>query len=53
MYCNDKFVELESLGPLVIPKPGRAATLTETWKIQPSEDFTFLSDEVRDLIKEE
>ena len=32
MYCNDKFVELESLGPLVKLKPGEEAIHTETWE---------------------
>jgi hypothetical protein len=33
IYCNDRFVELESLGPLVLLGPGQAASLTETWEI--------------------
>jgi hypothetical protein len=33
MYCNDKFVELESLAPLVILKPGDLMMHTETWEI--------------------
>ena len=33
MYCNDKFVELESLAPLGILKPGDTATHVEVWDI--------------------
>ena len=33
MYCNDKFVELESLAPLGILKPGAEVTYTETWEV--------------------
>jgi len=33
IYCGDKFVELESLGPLMILNPGDAVMHTETWNI--------------------
>ena len=33
MYCNDKFVELESLAPLKILNPGASITHLETWDI--------------------
>jgi hypothetical protein len=53
IYCNDRFVELESLGPLVLLEPGKSVTFTETWEIYPSADIAFLSDEVRGLLKKE
>ena len=31
-YCNDKFVELETLGPLSKLEPGQAATHVEEWE---------------------
>jgi len=33
MYCNDKFVELESLGPLIRLSPGASVHHMETWDI--------------------
>lgn len=33
MYCNDKFVELESLGPLTRLEPGTSINHVETWEI--------------------
>ena len=33
MYCNDKFVELESLAPLKILNPGASITHLEKWDI--------------------
>src|SRR5689334_1733535 len=33
MYCNDKFVELESLGPLTRLSPGASVQHMETWDI--------------------
>lgn len=33
IYCNDQFVELESLGPLVPIAPGRQVQAVETWEL--------------------
>ena len=33
MYCNDQFVELESLAPLAVLNPGAEAQHVETWDI--------------------
>ncbi|MCE9645312.1 MAG: hypothetical protein K8S20_04875 [Chloroflexi bacterium] len=38
VYCNDQFVELESLAPLVKLIPGGAVTHTEIWDILPGLD---------------
>jgi len=38
MYCNDRFVELESLGPLTMLPPGNSVVHTETWEITSSLD---------------
>lgn len=32
-YCNDEFIELETLGPLVKLEPGQFVTHTETWEL--------------------
>jgi hypothetical protein len=45
-YCNDRFVELESLGPLVRLEAGEAVNLTETWDLYPGLNVPFLSSEI-------
>jgi len=50
-YCNDQFVELESLGSLVKLNPGEEAFLTETWELFPGLDVPFLSDEICETLK--
>lgn len=32
-YCNDKFIELETIGPLVRLQPGEATTHRERWEV--------------------
>lgn len=39
MYCNNQFVELESLAPLVRLNPGDSAKHVETWDIMQGLDF--------------
>jgi hypothetical protein len=48
-YCNDQFVELESLGSLVKLNPGEEAFLTETWELYLGLDVPFLSNEIGDI----
>lgn len=33
IYANDKFVELESLGPLTLLQPGQSVSHSETWEV--------------------
>lgn len=49
-YCNDRFVELESLGPLVTIAPGATTQLSETWELYPNLDVPFIPDEIRSLL---
>jgi hypothetical protein len=42
MYCNDQFVELESLGALSVLKPGEFSVHMETWDLFDSLDQPFL-----------
>jgi len=49
-YCNDQFVELESLGALVRLEPGEETTLTETWELYPRLNESFLSNEICDIV---
>jgi hypothetical protein len=45
MYCNDQFVELESLGSLVRLDPGASTTHVEKWEIL--KEIDFLPEEIR------
>jgi hypothetical protein len=38
MYCNDQFVELESLGPLTRLEPGASVRHVETWELSKEVD---------------
>jgi hypothetical protein len=49
MYCNDQFVELESLGPLTTLPPKAAIDLVETWELD--DDIDSLPEKIRNLIK--
>ncbi len=49
-YCNDRFVELESLGPLATIAPGATTQLSETWELYPNLDVPFIPDEICSLL---
>jgi hypothetical protein len=51
-YCSDRFVEMESLGPLETLAPGMATQLTETWELYDGMEAAFLSKEIRELLKQ-
>ena len=36
IYCNDTFLELESLGPMSVLQPGDSANHTEHWELVPA-----------------
>jgi hypothetical protein len=38
-YCNDKFIELETLAPVTRIAPGESTTHTETWELYADVDF--------------
>ena len=38
-YCNDKFLELETLAPIDTLAPGESTTHTETWELYADVDF--------------
>jgi hypothetical protein len=40
VYCNDDFIELETLAPLQRLEPGQAATHVETWEFYPAPDMS-------------
>ena len=41
-YCNDKFVELETLGPVTKLEPGKMVIHEEVWDLYDSLDQPFL-----------
>lgn len=49
-YCNDQFIELESLGPLEKLAPGQTILHTELWEIYDSLDVSFLPAEIKEQI---
>ncbi len=48
MYCNDRFVELESLGPIEKILPGSSVHLLETWEV--STDLNDLPAELQRIL---
>jgi hypothetical protein len=50
-YCNNLFVELESLGPLVKLEAGGTVKFTETWELYQDLDVPFLSGEIREKLR--
>jgi hypothetical protein len=49
-FCNDRFVELETLGPLKMLEPGSCTSLTETWELYDTLNVLFIPDEIREVI---
>ena len=49
-YCNNQFVELESLGALTRLDPGEKVDHSETWELYPSLEAPVISDEIRRLL---
>lgn len=50
-YCNNKFIELESLSPLTKLSPGATIIHSETWEVYDSLDQPFISAELQDALK--
>jgi hypothetical protein len=50
-YCNDQFLELESLAPLARLEPGAAVGHAETWELYDSLDQPFLPPALRESIR--
>ena len=49
-YCNDKFIQLESVRPVGALTPGQTIIHTELWEISDGLDAPFISEEIRRLI---
>ncbi len=52
-YCNDQFIELESLGPLQTLEPGQTALHVETWDLYDSLEHSPLPAEIQTLLNQE
>jgi hypothetical protein len=50
-YCNDQFVELETLGPLGRLEPGKSFAHTETWEFYDSLDQPFILPILRERLE--
>jgi len=50
VYCNEYFIELETLGPLSRLEPGQSVTHIETWELYKSLGVPQTPDGVRDLV---
>jgi len=50
-YCNDQFIELESLSPLEMVQPGQTIIHTELWEVHESLDVPFIPDEIKKIIR--
>ncbi|MFN8412051.1 MAG: hypothetical protein U0Z26_06655 [Anaerolineales bacterium] len=51
-YCNDKFLELETLAPISLIHPGNTVTHTETWELHKVTDCPQNENEVQSLVNE-
>jgi hypothetical protein len=49
-YCNHKFIELESLGPLTSLAPGATVVHNETWEFFESLEQPFIPTEIVDML---
>jgi hypothetical protein len=50
-YCNDQFIELETLSPLTKLAPGETVTHEETWELYDSLVQEFIPDSLRQRLK--
>jgi hypothetical protein len=51
VYCNNQFIEVETLGALVTLQPGEATTHTETWELHTEIKAAHTLDGVRAMAK--
>ena len=49
-YCNDQFIELETLGPLTKLEPGQSVFHTETWEVYTELVSDLLPPEIQKII---
>jgi hypothetical protein len=49
-YCNDQFIELETLGPLTKLEPGSSVVHMETWEIHAELSTEFVPAGIREIV---
>jgi hypothetical protein len=49
-YCNDQFIELESIGPLEKLEPGKSLLHTETWELYAGLDVLFIPGKLKEQL---
>ncbi len=52
VYCNDRFIELETLGGLRALQPGQTATHVETWELLTGLDVPSMLDGAKSLLQD-
>jgi len=52
VYCNDRFIELETLGASVQLKPGETASHSEHWELYDSLDQDFIPENLKQKIEQ-
>lgn len=50
-YCDERIVELETLGPLEMLASGAASYLAETWELQEGLDSIFIPEDFKELLQ--
>jgi hypothetical protein len=50
VYCNDKFIELETLGPLTTLEPGSSVSHNEVWEIYDRSELDWLPEKIRQVL---
>jgi hypothetical protein len=50
IYCNDQFIELESLGPVEPIEPGQTVRHSELWEVYDSLDVPFIPSDIKRLV---
>jgi hypothetical protein len=53
IYCNDQYIELESLGPLEPVRPGQTIHHSELWEIYENLDVPFVPAHIKRLVRQE
>ncbi|MGA7195408.1 MAG: hypothetical protein WBW94_17455 [Anaerolineales bacterium] len=53
IYCNDQFIELESLGSLEPIEPMQTVRHSELWKVYDSLDVPFIPADIKRLLAPE
>jgi len=50
-YCNDRFIEVETVGPLVTLEPGQSVEHVEQWELYPAAGVQPARDSIRAFVE--